>query len=121
MLKKWPLYIGLSLLAVGIVLKIATTYTVVPLIIMLSGISFKIYYITIKIIRKEYKPGFELYLLVSGLAIFFTAIFLTQQGLLNTPTSILFKTTGISLKAAFLLMFILKTRGTKSIGKPVSI
>lgn len=84
---------------------------------MLSGVAFKLFYITLKIIRNEYKPGFELLFLVSGLAIFLTGIFLTKYGLLNTPASISFKITGISLKSAFVLMFIVKIRGSKPIEK----
>ncbi|MBN1769229.1 MAG: hypothetical protein JXR50_02520 [Prolixibacteraceae bacterium] len=118
MQNKCPLYTGLTLLAIGIILKSTTSYSAAALLVMLAGVAFKIYYITAKVIRKEYKPGYELLVLISGLAIFLTGLLLTKHGLLHTAASITFKITGISLKAAFVLLFMLKTRGTNPAKKP---
>jgi hypothetical protein len=110
MTKKWPLYTGLTLLALGIVLKAATNINVFPLLIILTGVSFKAFYITLKVVRKEYKPGFELVTLICGLTIFLSGIALSNTGHINHFAAVLFKITGIALKATFVAIFIFKTR-----------
>jgi hypothetical protein len=110
MTKKWPLYTGIALLALGIVFKAATHINVYPLLTILTGVCFKVFYIIQKIIRKEYKPGIEVGALFCGLIIFLSGIALSSTGLINHFAAVLFKITGIALKATFVAIFIFKTR-----------
>jgi low temperature requirement protein LtrA len=110
MTKKWPLYTGLSLLALGITLKASTSLALYPLLIILTGVGLKVLYIILKIIRKEYKPGLEMVTLFFGLALFLTGVFFFESGLINHGASIALKITGITLKTTFVLLFIRKTR-----------
>ena len=60
MKSKWPLYLGIFLLTIGIVLRVATHFDPWSLIILLTGVAFKIAFILSKIISKEYKVGYEI-------------------------------------------------------------
>lgn len=105
---KWLLYIGILLLTLGIILKTTTNFDRWPLIILLTGIAFKIVYIISKIISKEYKPGYEIVFLITGLIIFLSGITLHKQGIVENPT--IMKIIGISLKAVFVIIFIKKNK-----------
>jgi len=121
MTKKWPLYTGLTLLALGITLKVSTTINLYPLLIIMIGVSFKFFYIALKMIRKEYKPGFEMVALICGLIIFFSGKILSNSELINQFTAVLFKITGIMLKATFVIIFILKTRRPVTAASPLVV
>ncbi|MCF8361323.1 MAG: hypothetical protein K9G70_01735 [Prolixibacteraceae bacterium] len=110
MTKKWPFYTGLSILALGITLKASTSLALYPLLIILTGVGLKVLYITLKIIRKEYKPGLEMVALICGLGFFLAGEFFFDSGLINHGASIALKITGITLKTTFVLLFIHKTR-----------
>lgn len=108
---KWPLFIGIALLTIGIVLKIVTTLNPLPLIFILTGVAFKIFYITIKIFTGEYKPGYEVLFLFVGLTFFLGGIILHKQGMVENPA--ILKITGIALKVLFIIQFIRKSRSSK--------
>lgn len=111
MKKKWPLFTGIVLLTLGIILKKTTNFDPWSLIILLSGVAFKVAYIITRIVKKEYKPGYELLFLFIGLTMFLGGIILHKQGILENPAFL--KITGISLKVIFIIIFIKKSRGKK--------
>lgn len=108
MKKKWPLFLGVLLLVIGIIIRKMTDYTYSGVIIILIGVICKIFYITSKFKSGEYKPGYELAILYIGVIVFFTGMYLRSQEISLYPT--LLMPIGISLKLVFILMFIKKTR-----------
>lgn len=108
MKSKWPLYTGIGLLTLGIVLKTSTSFNPWSLIILLTGVAFKLAYIISKIIKKEYKPSFEIAFLIIGLTLFMGGVILHKNGLIENPAAL--KIIGISLKVIFIIIFIKKTR-----------
>lgn len=108
---KWALYLGITLLTLGIVLKSTGKFDPYALIILLTGVAFKIGYIVQKIISREYKPGMEVILLMAGLTLFLTGVYLKanpkelHHAFLMAP--------GIALKVSFILIFIVKMRKVK--------
>lgn len=108
MTKKWPLFVGIALLLTGIVLRVLTDFEPWSLLILLSGVVFKVAYIIAKTVRREYQPGYEVLFLVVGLALFMGGIVLHKQGLIENPFAL--KMIGISLKIAFIILFIRKSK-----------
>lgn len=112
MKSKWSLYLGIVLLTLGIILKSNGLISPYALIILLSGVAFKIVYIISKIVSGEYKPGNELILLMLGLTLFLTGVYFKSHprelhhAFLMAP--------GIALKLSFIFIFILKIRKPKS-------
>ena len=108
---KWPLYLGIVLLTLGIVLKSMGKFDPYALIILLSGVAFKVGYIISKIRSGEYKPGKEVILLMAGLTLFLTGIYFKahpmelHHAFLMAP--------GIALKVSFVLIFIFKMQKTR--------
>lgn len=108
MRKKWVLFVGIALLLIGIFLKILMELTPWSTIIIITGVCFKIYYILYKIISGEYKPGFEMILLLIGLTIYCIGIYIKSHG---RPFNALFlMVPGISMKIAFVFFFIKKAK-----------
>lgn len=102
------LFVGIILLAAGIILKIFSQIPFLPLILILSGVAAKIYYIIAKIISGEYKPGAEFILFLVGLALFMTGIYLKNH---PADFSYMFLTfPGIFLKVLFIVIFIRKSQ-----------
>lgn len=110
MKKKWPLFTGILILTIGIVLRKATHLNMIGLLMILTGAAFKTYYIVIKIKNGEYKPGYELILLCLGLMLFLTGIYLRSTGIGLYPTLLI--PSGIALKLIFIILFIRKSRNT---------
>ena len=105
-MKKWPIFLGLFLLTIGILLKTFTSIGVYAVLIILSGVGFKIYYIISKIRRGEYKPGFEMVLLFIGLVIFLTGVYFKSHPSAIKPVYLM--APGILLKVLFVTSFIKK-------------
>lgn len=110
---KWPLYLGIVLLTLGIVLRSSGKFDPYALIILLTGVAFKAGYIVGKIKTGEYKPGTEVYLLLIGLILFLTGVYFKSHprelhhAFLMAP--------GIAFKVSFILIFIVKLRKAKSL------
>jgi hypothetical protein len=108
MRQKWPIFSGIVLLSVGIVLKAGHFQPIYYLPFLLLGGTLKVYYI-IGIIRKGvYRPGIELLSLVVGLSLFFTGIILKNS--YQSPNYLYWMVPGLTLKIIFVLMFVLKIR-----------
>ena len=113
MKNKWPLFLGIVLLMLGIVLGKTLNIEHLPLATILSGVAFKIYYIAQKIRSGEYRPGFEVLLLIVGLILFTGGIMLKKNGIIEDASAL--KIVGISLKVSFIVMFIIKTRSNRNL------
>ncbi len=108
MKNKWLIYVGVVLLICGIVLKSATNLKFLSLFFLFSGVSLKLSYITIKAVKKEYKIGWEIFLLILGLIIFGISLYLKHNPCcLNYLVPMII---GISLKVGFIVTFIIKTK-----------
>lgn len=108
---KLLLYAGLGILTVGIILNYLLDNASWPLVLIAGGVTLKVVFITFKIIKSNYRPGWEILLLGSGLLLFFAGLYLSPHAnaaIISMPT--LLKITGVLLKAAFVIFFILKTR-----------
>lgn len=101
---KWKLILGLSLLIVGIVLKLVTDFTQLAIILIILGGVLKLTHIIGIIKNKSYIPGWELLILILGLSIFFFGLYVCQKpGLAQ-----LFIILGLLLKTTFVVWFIKK-------------
>jgi uncharacterized membrane protein (DUF485 family) len=105
---KWPLYIGLVLLSIGILLKYLTDLNPISTILIFTGVLFKIYYLINKIRGGSYTPGYEIVVLLIGLTLFLTGIYIRSQGSPINPAYLMIP--GITLKVAFIVLFIRKIR-----------
>lgn len=111
MKQKWPLFLGILLLTLGIILKKTTQLSVEPMVIMTLGVALKVYYIADKARKGLYHAGYELVALMIGLLLFFTGIYFKN----NDPEMpyLLLMISGIALKVFFIVVFIRKTRRTE--------
>lgn len=108
MKNKWSLFAGLILLTSGILLKLIFENSGFPVILIIVGILLKILFIINKIGRTNYKPGYEVIFLVTGLALFFLGVYMKSSFLFVEPVYL--KIVGILLKITFIILFIRKTR-----------
>lgn len=113
MKNKWPLFLGIVLLTLGIVLGKTSNIEHLSLFLILSGVTFKVFYIAQKIRSREYRPGFEVLLLIVGLILFMGGIMLKKNGIIEDASAL--KIVGISLKVSFIVMFIIKTRSNRNL------
>ena len=105
MKSKGLLFIGIILLVSGIVLKKSTQMNALGLTLIITGVTLKSIYILSKVRSGEYKPGNELMLLVIGLLLFLTGLYL--QGINQTLIKPIYLITfGIILKILFIIKFI---------------
>ncbi|HKK09820.1 MAG TPA: hypothetical protein VJ939_03240 [Bacteroidales bacterium] len=103
------LYAGILLLAGGIVLKSVTEVSLLAMSLIGTGVLAKITYVFLKIKSGEYKPGSEAILLIGGLLLFFSGIYLRAEAFDNfNPAYLIF--TGIAMKVTFIILFIIKIR-----------
>ncbi len=108
MTKKWPLFIGVFLITTGVLIRIFTKHTFDPILIMVTGGLFKIYYIRNKIKNGEYKPGIEVGILIIGLVLFLSGIYLRSENSLINPLYLIIP--GLILKSIFIVLIIRKFR-----------
>jgi len=111
MISKWALFLGIILLATGIVLRITIDLSFVPIIFIVVGASFKTYYIISKARSGEYKPGYELVFLFVGLFMLLSGIYLRSLVPAFNPVFLII--CGISLKVLFIILFILNVRSLR--------
>lgn len=87
-----------------------------PLIFILAGVGFKIFYIVGKYRDGSYQPGYELLLLLLGLTLFLSGSYLRSQGTFAHPGLLMIP--GIALKVTFIAIFIIKSKqNTQTISK----
>lgn len=108
MKSKKLLFLGIILLVGGIMFRKLTDMTGMGLLLILTGVACKTIYIIAKAKSGEYKPGQELIWLILGLFLFLSGLILKA----NNPGlfSGLIIGIGLSLKVAFIIIFIKKTR-----------
>ncbi len=104
---KWQLYSGIFMLLLGILLRKLTDLNLISLVIIFLGVTLKVYYLLKKFKKKEYKPGFELVLLIFGLFLFMTGIYLRPIASIINPNY--FIISGIAMKVGFIILYINKT------------
>ena len=112
MKSKLLLFTGIILLVVGILVRKITAFDVIGLTTIITGVTCKLIYIVSKIKSGEYKPGTELFILATGLLLFFTGQYLKNidQNLINPIYLIVL---GIILKIVFIFRFIQIVRASK--------
>lgn len=110
---KGLLFTGIFLLVIGILTKALTEFDVLGLALIVFGVVLKAFYIIIKAIKGEYKPGKEMFFLVFGLIFFFIGMYYSEliDSIINPLYFIIL---GIILKIVFVLKFIQILRLKKS-------
>lgn len=111
MKKKWSLFAGILLLVAGIILKKLTELDMAAVKLIIMGLLFKTYYIVHIARSGEYKPGYELYFLFAGLALFLSGLYLKSQDPSVIAGLLVF--TGILLKTTFIVIFIIRIRAVR--------
>lgn len=87
-----------------------------PLLIILTGVVCKIFYIIGKYRDGSYQPGYELLLLLLGLTLFLSGSYLRSRGTFSHPSLLMIP--GIALKVVFIVIFIIKSKQkTQTISK----
>jgi len=113
MRSKWTLFIGIILLTVGIILRKTTDFGIEPILLIIIGVLFKIYYIIGKARSGEYKPGHELLFLFVGLIMFLCGLYLRSVEPQPPLNPVFLIVPGITLKVIFIILFIAKTRSAR--------
>ncbi len=103
------IFVGLVLLLGGLLLK-PLTESAIPLIMIMTGGTLKLIYVMISFLNKTYRPGKELLLLLMGLTVFFTGVYLKRQGFEGW---LVIEASGILMKVTFVLLFIKKLRAVR--------
>jgi hypothetical protein len=108
MKQKWTLFAGIILLIVGIIIRKTTGFAIEGLAMIIAGVLLKTYYIISKARSGEYKPGYELWFLFIGLAMFLSGLYLRSNEPPFNPAFLIFP--GLSLKVVFIILFIVKSK-----------
>lgn len=108
MKRKWPIFAGIVLLTAGLLLAAFTPLALLPKVFIYLGIAFKVFYVIQQIVLGIYRPGYELALLLVGLTIFLSGLYLKKTGATFPYQALMFP--GIVLKITFIILFILKVR-----------
>ena len=116
--RKTRLFLGVVFLVSGVLLRIFSNIKIWPIVIIVIGASFKISYVISKIRSGEYKPGYEVFLLYTGLIMFFTGVFFRSHGRPFNPAILM--APGIALKLSFIGIFIKKSR-KKTSAKEITV
>jgi len=112
MKSKVLLFTGIVLLILGILLRKMTHWDTFGLSLIISGVTCKSIYIIQKVRTGEYKPGKELILLVLGLLLFLTGLYLRDvKQVLVYPIYLI--VLGITLKIIFIVRYIQIVRASK--------
>lgn len=105
---KYLLFLGIVLLIIGIILRYFTSSPATGLTLIITGVILKFAYILLAFVKGEYKPGKEVYFLVTGLIILFLGIWYKAN--INASSGLAIIATGVSLKIIFIVLFIRKKK-----------
>ena len=108
---KWILFIGIILLTLGILLKKFSELSIEPLLLIVVGVLFKIYYIIQKARHGEYKPSYELLFLFVGLLLFATGTYLKTHEPHFNPSFLIIP--GILFKITFIILVIVNIKALR--------
>jgi len=111
MKSKWILFLGIILLVTGIVFKKSTDLVFLAITLIVVGVLLKTFYIIGMARSGEYKPGYELGLVLLGLVLLFMGLYFRGR-LPEFQTSFLIFS-GIAFKIVFVIVFILKVKSLK--------
>ena len=107
MKSKLFIYLGIFSLTAGILLRAFDLAELLGLILIFLGATLKSTYIILKFVKKEYKPGIELFFLIVGLSLFLC--FRCSAHPWAWELMIL----GVVFKIVFVVLFIRKMRKMK--------
>ena len=106
--KKPVLFAGIGFLILGILLRKLSGYPAIGLFLILLGVGLKTYYIIQAIRSGLYQPGKELWLLIIGLTLFLSGLYLRGKPFFMDPIYLIIL--GLGLKIIFIIRFIQKVR-----------
>lgn len=112
MSKKIFLFAGILLLVIGILTRSLIDYTAIGLILILTGVFLKTYYIIMLVIKRMYRPGRELIVLAVGLGLFLTGLYV-KRNYQEQDFSIYLIVLGLFLKIMFIIAFIKKVKNKR--------
>ncbi|MDZ7777807.1 MAG: hypothetical protein U5L09_20435 [Bacteroidales bacterium] len=101
---------GLILLTTGIILRHYLSDDLWPTALILAGALNKIWFLFLMVRKHHYKPGIEVFLLITGLVLFFTGLWSRSTELACSVNPYLLLVSGIILKTTFVILFIVKTK-----------
>lgn len=105
MTKKPILFIGILLLISGILIKNMTTFNALGLTLILTGVGLKTFYIVLLGKSGAYVPGKELILLVLGLILFLSGLYL-KRSYEDIWFAVYMMGIGLVLKLGFVIAFM---------------
>ena len=108
---KWMLFTGIVLLTSGILLRKFSELSFEPILLIIVGVAFKTFYIIGKVRSGEYKPGIELGILLVGLLLFLSGLYVRSHELAFNAAYLI--VSGITLKVIFVIMAISKMRSQR--------
>lgn len=108
---KWLLFSGILLLTVGIIVRMFTEQRFVAILLIITGVLFKTYYIISKARTGEYQAGYELVFLFLGLTLFFSGLYFR----IHEPAYpfLFLMVSGLILKTLYVIIFIVKLRSSQ--------
>lgn len=109
---KYILYLGILLLLIGLFLRYLTPYTTFGVGLVFGGVILKLAYIGYTILRRQYQPKAEIFLLIGGLVFLFLGLWhkLNVSELVGYGMIIL----AIALKSIFIILFVRKMKMRKT-------
>ena len=96
----------------------STDFNVFAVILMITGVTLKAYYVISKIRNREYVPGYEVGLFFTGLLMFLSGLYLRAHDAPFNPAFLIVP--GILMKAGFIVVFIVKIKRRSSMQAPQS-
>ena len=96
------------MLTLGIVLKQYDFSRSAPMLLIITGVICKVYYIIAKAKSGEYKPGIELIFLMIGLLLFLSGTYLKSHEPIFNPFFLIIP--GILFKTLFIVLVILNLK-----------
>ena len=102
---KKMLFLGISMLIIGILVRKLSSFEMSGLVMIVTGVICKTVYIIAKVKTGEYRPGKELLFLGFGLLLFLSGLYLRKSDQnLTYPLYLIF--VGLILKVIFIIKFI---------------
>lgn len=112
---KWLLYIGIVLVVSGIVLKKMLLLGSLPILLLILGGSMKLLFLILSWRNGSFRPGYEMLLLVFGLGLFFTGLYVKHPVVVDYKS--FFLPSGVFLKLLFIILIIRKKYKNKGLSK----
>lgn len=110
MLSKFISIFSSVLLTLGVIVRCMQADRIWTILFFSIGGSLKLFMILFSLYNKTYKPGKEIFLLLTGLAVFFTGMYLRKIGF---EYALYIMYAGLSMKVVFVFLYSKSKRALK--------